>query len=211
MNALCLLVALPLAADVHTSWSLKKILADHAKESGETAVNDAINTLIASGEVEEGGQKKEQVRYSDEKGYCRHSGKPCETDSLKQKKLDSENAEVCCMLKQRGCASVHLWNENGDVNGELNEIGCLPEHTDKIILAEDQYHFQEHIRQWKTHHVYVFSVYKEWEHYSLAEKNNMREIIDDYKKDFDVVIYNKYKNEEDGDAWCKDEYPSLCE
>jgi hypothetical protein len=73
-----------------------------------------------------------------------------------------------------------------------------------------QYHFAERNRTWTTHFVMVFSVYSEWEHYSLAEKENMATIMANYRRDFDVVIYSKDRNITAATAWCKDKWPTLC-
>jgi hypothetical protein len=206
-----LFLAMPFGTDVYeyTGWSLKKTLAKHMKESGDAAVNAlALNTLLDPPSLPS-GHRAPKYKYS-KKGKCRHTGQSCVALSPTKEELRGEQAEDCCMLTSRGCTAVHLWNANGNASAPPNELGCLPDHTNRTVLAEDQYSFKERTRQWRTHFVYVFSVYKEWEHYSHAEKENMQQIVANYKKDFDVVVYNKYKDEDEADAWCKTAYPNLC-
>jgi hypothetical protein len=70
-----------------------------------------------------------------------------------------------------------------------------------LHLCISQYHFVERNRTWNTHFVMVFSVYSEWERYSLAEKENMAEIMSHYRRDFDVVMYSKNRNLAAARAW----------
>ena len=80
--------------------------------------------------------------------------------------------------------AVHRWNADGNTSAPATEFGCVPDHTNQTLLQQEQFYFKERKRQWRSHFVYVFSVFKEWEHYSETEKKNMKEIVGNYKRDF---------------------------